>query len=89
MLWKSLPNWRLFVQNQQWEHQTEWNLFKVNDKYKKTTLLTSFFCLNFNFEQILHIFLVFPLLTLSKEILTELEAFITFILVLTLSNVSL
>ena len=52
----------LFVQSQQWKYQKNvWNLFKVNNKYIRTTSIT----LN---RLISHIVLSFPLLTLSKYV---------------------
>ena len=39
---------------------------KVDNRHTRTTLMTTFWCLYINFEQISHIALVFPLLTLNK-----------------------
>ena len=57
----------LLVQSQKRKHQSNmWNLFKVNNKDAKTTSVMPFGVFIVNFEQISHIVLVVPLLTLHK-----------------------
>ena len=65
------PSRHLLAQNQQWKYQSNvWNMFKGNKKGHQNDVidvgLMSFFVV---FEQISHIALEFPLLTLSKYIL--------------------
>ena len=56
---KSRKASRLIVKSQQWKHQSNMQShFKVNNNHTRMT--------SFNFDQISHIFLVFPLLTLNK-----------------------
>ena len=43
-----------------------WNLFIVNIKGTRKTSVTTFWCLVVNIEQISHIVLLFPLLTLNN-----------------------
>ena len=57
----------LLVQSQKRKHQSNmWNLLKVNNKDAKTTSVMPFGVFIVNFEQISHIVLVVPLLTLNK-----------------------
>ena len=42
-------------------------MFKVNKKDTKTTSMMLFWCLYFNFEQISHLFLMFLLLILNRQ----------------------
>ena len=61
------PTQHLFVHSQQWKHHNNvWNLFIVNNKDTRKTSLTLFWCGIVNFEQILHIVMAFPLLTLNN-----------------------
>ena len=56
-------SWYLLVHTQQWKQRNNvWNKFKVNNKDIRTT--SGVFIANF--EHILHIALVFPLLPLNK-----------------------
>ena len=58
----------LIVQSQQWKHKNRvWNIWKVNNKYTRMTSCCSFGVFIVNFEQISHIVLIFPLLTLNKR----------------------
>ena len=63
-----LLGWYLHVQSQQLKRQISvWRLFKVNSKDIRTTSLTSFWCLHFLLWTNSKHVLVFPLLTLNKE----------------------
>ena len=58
----------LIVQSQQWKHKNRvWNIWKVNNKYTRMTSCCRFGVFIVNFEQISHIVLIFPLLTLNKR----------------------
>ena len=55
------PSLHLIIQRQQWKHQSNFgNLLKGDD------VINDIFLYIVNFEQVLHIDLVFPLLTLNK-----------------------
>ena len=68
------PSQYLLVQSQQWKPQNKWNLFKINNK--DTTVeqrhWRRFSDFIVNSEQISHIALVFPWLTLDKQMLVGL-----------------
>ena len=55
----------LLAQSKHWKYENDvWYLFKVNNKYTKTSLTSGVFIVNF--EQISHIMLVFPLFVDSE-----------------------
>ena len=57
----------LLVQSQQKKHQKKvWNMFAVNNRTPEGRLWRRFGVFIVNFEQISHLFLVFPLLNLNK-----------------------
>ena len=62
-----IPTQHLLVQIQQRKHQRNvWNMFDVNSKSPEQHQWGRFGVLIVNFQQISHIFLVLPLLTLNK-----------------------
>ena len=62
-----VPSSHLFVLSQQSKHQKKaWNMFKAAIKTPERRQSGVFIV---NFEHILHLFLVFMLLTLSKQML--------------------
>ena len=70
-MYYKLFNRHLIVQSQQWKQQNNvWNLFNISNKDTRTTSCTGLFIVNL--EQISHIVLVLTLLTLKKQMLTEL-----------------
>ena len=72
LLYPYIPTRHLLVQIQQMKYQSNvWNIFDVNSKTPKQRQWSRSGVINVNFEQISHIFPVFPLLTLSKYMTFE------------------
>ena len=62
-----LSSWHLLTQSQQWKHQSNvWNPYKVNNKDSRRRHSQRSGVYIANFEQILLMVLVFPVLTLNK-----------------------
>ena len=67
LLYPYIPTVHLLVQIQQRKYQSNvWNMFDVNSKTSKQRQWSRSGVVNVNFEQISHIFPVFPLLALNK-----------------------
>ena len=68
------PNRDFLVKSQSWKHQGNvWNLFKLETETSERHHWRRSGVFILNFEQILHITLVFPLLTLNKYLSAGLE----------------
>ena len=65
-----LPLLRLFITSYKKCEKVQ-NMFKFNNNDTRTMLLKSFWCIIVNFEHISHLFLVFLLLTLNKQMLAK------------------